>query len=157
MVAGAVLAGCLAHLAICGGRNLATLAPETTYFGASQRVLLYANQLWSHARGERSLLDCGPAWHTVEYAAACGDVQAFAHTYLRTVRILCPSLGFAVFLLLGRRRPGLKLWRPLMIVAVAVALPGWGFWLEIARASLVALAMIASVESWSRDANRAIV
>ena len=180
IVAGMALAGGLTHLMIWGGRNLTPLARESTYFGASQRVVLYANQVWSRAYGKASILDCWTARQTADdgtsvvtadlrqikdlrnaETTACesGDVQAFAHAYMRTVVVLCPSLGFTVFLLLGRYHPRLQLWRPLAVVVIATGLPHWGFWPEIARAALVALAMMGSVgfRHWSRDASRAIV
>jgi hypothetical protein len=164
--AGIVVAGLLTHGILYGGKDLSTGHPVFSYAGLSQRALLAVNQRWNHAHGLPSEMDC---WNAVDRDAgrrrlvdvslnAPGDFPAGAvcdsshsHTpeFLRflifTLRLVAPTIGFAIFLLLERRKPGLQLWRPITIVIVAIGLPHWGLWAEVARAGIVTLAMIGSV------------
>jgi len=77
-------------------------------------------------------------------------MEDFGHSYLRIVELIAPCLGFGLFLLLGprqllaRRKPNLHLWMPFVIVVAALMMGHWGFETEVARASGVAFAMMAT-------------
>lgn len=166
MAAGTLLAALLTHAMLFGGKDLATDYPAWSYPGLTQRALLKVNAWWNHAHGFPSEVDCRvtlerahaeahPRLIEVAFDGAGGSavcVASHRHTaeflrfFVPAMELVCPTLGFMLFLALERRKPGLKLWRPLAIVVFAVALPHSTFWGEIARAAIVALAMMASVE-----------
>jgi hypothetical protein len=87
-------------------------------------------------------------------AATCrqsnAHIEDFGRLYLRIVELIAPCLGFGLFLLLGprqllvRRKPNLQLWMPFVIVVAALLMGHWGFQAEVARASVVAFAMMAT-------------
>src|SRR5580700_2847253 len=77
----------VAHFLVIGPRNLATLVPAQTYGGASQRLVLYAEQLWSHSRGGPSMLDCRKAVERTDAAAG------HTHPAKVTVSYLDPGSG----------------------------------------------------------------
>jgi hypothetical protein len=75
---------------------------------------------------------------------ATGSIEDFGRFYARFSKLICPSVGFALFMILAGRRPSIHLWKPLAIVTAALALPwspAWG----LVCAAMVAAAMIAAI------------
>lgn len=169
ITAGVALSVLLTHGIFYGGKDLGTDHPVWTYAGLSQHALLAVNTFWFHFHHLPSEADCRSALEqgnrqarparvlAVEYRqnpdspagvvcdASHRHIGEFLRFLMPAVRLACPTLGFLLFLLLDRRRPGLQLCGPLTMVVVAVALPYWGFWAEMVRAGLVALGMMGSV------------
>lgn len=130
---GAALAAVLTHGAVLSGLNFSDPSPPSGYEQFFRQVLLRTEQMWSYAHG----------WPPLSH------VRDFGQFYAPLVQFVGPLLGFAVWMALGRRKVGVRIWQPLVIVAALAPVYGYADsvsvgllpWLEAGRAVLVVVLM----------------
>lgn len=147
--AGVVVAALAANFLVAGPQNLADDAQANTYRGLSQRAFYLADAAHSRLRGEPAYLACR-ALDGQKGSDTCWarkDIQAEGKFYALTVNLVCPLIGFALFLALYRRRLGWGAWLALavLLLAAVAPLPRYFFTGPELHATAVALAMISSV------------
>jgi hypothetical protein len=87
---------------------------------------------------------------------AATHIDDFGRFYARTVELICPAIGFALFWMLARRKVALHLWKPVALVTIAAILPLGAWmkaepWSEIGRTLFVVLAMMWSVGAFHSE------
>jgi hypothetical protein len=139
---GAAVAGFLTYGIVRAAQNLGDILPVSTYYGFFQHIAFAVERLWSNAHGWQS-------W---------SNLEQFGRFYARMVRLLCPSIGFALFWIISRHRVGINVWKPMAIATILALTPlltvtdapflalGWGrAWSEVVRTVLIVWLMAWSV------------
>ena len=130
-------AAVVTHAAVFSGLYFDDPFPVSWYQGSFREAALAIERLWSYAHG----------WQPMSH------IRDFGSFYAPMVQLLCPLLGFALFLMISRHRVGQNVWKPVSIAAL-LAIP-FGYisvlpidaipWMEAARTILVILLMACSV------------
>jgi hypothetical protein len=111
--------------------------PISSYQGFFQIFAAVTERLWSYAHG----------WQPTSH------IRDFGHFYAPMVQLLCPLVGFAIFLVISRHKVGTNFWKPLaaaLLLAIPTGyiglVPGYAIpWVEAARTILMVLVMVWSV------------
>src|SRR5204863_9667493 len=100
-----------------------------TYQGFFQELALATERLWSYGHG----------W------APMSHIRDFGQFYAPMVQLICPLIGFTLFLVLSRHKVNTGCWKPLAVALVLclptrylAPVPVYALaWVEVARTMLV--------------------